>query len=541
MEGREAVVTDQAGSGSLATSNPAVPRAAAVDALRRVLSSEAFAGSPRSRDFLAYVVRETLDGRGSRLKERTIARGALDRSADFDARHDARVRVQATRVRALLERYYAGAGAEDAVRILVPKGSYVPAVTPAPEPPPGTDEHALATLGPGVAIVQFTRPDGLAATSALAIAVTESLVNALSSFPGIRVVGPVDEDEPAASRSEHRRLASRFGVQYVLRGALVELDRRVRVTVRLTDASSGDVVWAETLDRDGDALAGFPGQDEVVRHVAGVVGDFSGAVLRHASRSSSESSNPVVWAAMLEFYDGLEASSRESALPLRATLLAAHELEPQNAVVLGMLAATESFLAMYSHDGERAALADACEVHARAALVINPMSGHAHLTLGTAALARGLVPLCLEHLRLAADLSPSNPSILYGAGWMFGLAGEWNKGVGLVRESVRLNPASPALRYLFLAVDGLMAGDFSRALADVMRYPHTDDFWQPLVLSLALDGLGHADAAEVELAKAQALVPDLREAVREAWVFPPVFQAFVASRIDELLDSAGSG
>jgi TolB-like protein/tetratricopeptide (TPR) repeat protein len=443
------------------------------------------------------------------------------------------VRVQATRVRALLERYYEGAGAEDAVRIVVPKGSYVPAVTPAPEPP-DAHAHALSTLGPGIAIIQFTRPDGPQATAALAIGLTESLVNALSSFPGIRVVGPVDADGPSASRSDERRLGSRLGVQYLLHGAVVELDSRVRVTVRLTDAGSGDVVWAETFDREADTLSGFPGHDAVVRHVAGVVGDYSGAVLRHAARAGGETSNPLVWSAMIQFYDQLEAGTPESARSLHPSLMAAHALEPENALILSMLASTESFQAMFSTGDDRASLANACEAHAQAALALDPTSGHAHLTLGIAAFSRGVLPVCLQHLRLAVELSPSNPSILYAAGWYFALAGEWEQGVELVRESVRLNPASPALRYLFLAVDELMEEDFSAALADAMRYPHPEVFWQPLLLSLALAGLGHDDEALVELAKAQALVPDLRLAVLEAPDFPETVQTFLELRLTDL-------
>jgi hypothetical protein len=60
-----------------------------VEALGRVLSSRSFRRAPRARGFLAYVVTETLAGRGERLSERTVARGALKRGAGFDGRSDA--------------------------------------------------------------------------------------------------------------------------------------------------------------------------------------------------------------------------------------------------------------------------------------------------------------------------------------------------------------------------------------------------------------------------------------------------------------------
>jgi tetratricopeptide (TPR) repeat protein len=309
----------------------------------------------------------------------------------------------------------------------------------------------------------------------------------------------------------------------------------VVVTVRLVDAASGEVVWADTFHRSSGSLAGFTGHDDVVRRVAGVVGDYSGAVLRHATRSGGETTNPLVWAAMLEFYEGLERSTPESAERLLSSLLQAHELEPQNSLLLSMLASTESYLANNSSDVDHAEMLKACEAHARAALLLDPTSGHAHLVLGVASFARGNERLCLEHLRLAVELSPGNPTILYGAGWYFGMAGEWDNAVQMVRESLRLNPTSPTLRYMYLAVDELMKGDYAAALIDAMRYRHTDDFWQPLLLALALDGLGHRDEALGEVAKASALVPDLVREVRESGEFPDPCVRFLAARLEELL------
>jgi TolB-like protein/tetratricopeptide (TPR) repeat protein len=514
-----------------------VSRSAAIDALRRILASGAFADSPRSREFLAYVVRETLDGRGHRLKERTVARAALDKAPDFDPRSDSGVRVQATRVRAQLDAYYAGEGADEGVRISLPKGSYVPVISAAPaEPASAAAASPRATLGPGVAVVRFTRPDDDVESTGLAMGLTESLVSALSSFPGIRVVGPIDGGERESAGPEERRLGTRLDVHYVVRGAVVSTDGDVVVTVTLVDAASGEVVWADSFNRPTASLAGFTGQDDVVNRVAGIVGDYSGAVIRHAARRSGETTNPVVWAAMLEFYEGLERSTPESAERLLSSLLQAHELEPQNSLLLSMLASTESFLVANSSEVDRAEMLKACEAHARAALLLDPTSGHAHLVLGVAAFSRGNERLCLEHLRLAVELSPGNPTILYGAGWYFGMAGEWDLGVQMVRESLRLNPDSPTLRYMYLAVDELMSGDFAAALNDAMRYQHSDDYWQPLLLGLALDGLGYRDEALVEIAKASALMPDLVRQVREYGEFPRPCLEVLASRLDELLD-----
>ena len=97
-----------------------------LEALDRLLSSEEFRHAQRSRDFLAYVVTETLAGRGDRLSERTVGRRALGKGADFDGSTTAAVRVRASRVRSALRRYYAAEGAAEQIRVSVPPGRLSP-------------------------------------------------------------------------------------------------------------------------------------------------------------------------------------------------------------------------------------------------------------------------------------------------------------------------------------------------------------------------------------------------------------------------------
>ena len=97
--------------------------------LDRVLSSRAFADSERHRRFLRFVVDQTLDGRGSEIKESVIGVEALGRNGSFDPKADPIVRVEAGRLRARLSSYYESEGKGDPVRIELPKGGYVPAFT----------------------------------------------------------------------------------------------------------------------------------------------------------------------------------------------------------------------------------------------------------------------------------------------------------------------------------------------------------------------------------------------------------------------------
>src|SRR5437879_4562894 len=95
-------------------------------ALERVVASDTFRTSPQLGAFLRFIVEAVLSGRGASLKGYTIGVEALGRDHRFDPQIDPIVRVEATRLRRALGRYYGGMGADDPIVIELPRGSYVP-------------------------------------------------------------------------------------------------------------------------------------------------------------------------------------------------------------------------------------------------------------------------------------------------------------------------------------------------------------------------------------------------------------------------------
>jgi hypothetical protein len=123
--------------------------------LERILDSQQFRSSKRSREFLSYVVHTSLDGCFENLKERIIGAKVYNREIDYATGDDPVVRINAGEVRRRLEQYYFAA-IETPVRIEIPRGSYSPefywTATVAPEQNPhpsatqDTHESALADL-----------------------------------------------------------------------------------------------------------------------------------------------------------------------------------------------------------------------------------------------------------------------------------------------------------------------------------------------------------------------------------------------------------
>jgi len=91
-----------------------------------ILSSRTFARSGRLRAFLNYVVECALAGKAGQLKGYTIGIDVFGRPVGFDAGSDPIVRVQAGKLRKLLDQYYVAEGARAPLRIRIPLGSYAP-------------------------------------------------------------------------------------------------------------------------------------------------------------------------------------------------------------------------------------------------------------------------------------------------------------------------------------------------------------------------------------------------------------------------------
>src|SRR5215471_1425641 len=108
--------------------------AAVLAELDRVLASREFSGADRLSRFLRFVVERTLAGDRDSLKESVIGTQVFDREPSYDPKADPIVRTAALRLRAKLDEYYAEPGRPYLIKFSMPKGAYLAAFEPRPQP-----------------------------------------------------------------------------------------------------------------------------------------------------------------------------------------------------------------------------------------------------------------------------------------------------------------------------------------------------------------------------------------------------------------------
>lgn len=101
--------------------------------VRRIIESSTFAKSERLSSFLVCICDLTLNGRANEINEQKIGTTVFGRPPDYDSAIDGIVRPQASRLRQRLDLYFSGEGASEPIRIILPRGSYVPVFEPNPE------------------------------------------------------------------------------------------------------------------------------------------------------------------------------------------------------------------------------------------------------------------------------------------------------------------------------------------------------------------------------------------------------------------------
>ena len=153
----------------------------------------------------------------------------------------------------------------------------------------------------------------------MALALTESLIHALSTFPGLRVIGPAVSERGIGVRVDAQAAARALDAQYVLTGAVRSTPTLVRVMIRLSDGETGQVLWSDVTDQERSGVTGFHDEDELVRRVAATVGDFRGVVLRDATVRRAGTRVPASYAATLSYYRYLDSGTPGTPRPRRVT------------------------------------------------------------------------------------------------------------------------------------------------------------------------------------------------------------------------------
>jgi TolB-like protein len=481
------------------------------DQLARVLSSSAFSSSDRLRRFLTFVVEETLAGRGDRIKAYTVATSAFGRRDDFDPQQDSIVRIEAGRLRRALEHYYLTEGSADAVRIVIPKGTYTPEFVRADAAP---DVHPLfgtrtRRRGPRILVAPFELEAGEAILPGFGAAFTRQVVIGLTRFGTLFVYGPAT-GLSQTPQPDLARLREEIGADFVLTGSVGVYETRLTVDLLLQEAPEGRYVWADRFERALGAaeLRGLRDEvaDRIVRRLAQPYGVIYSRELDHEGDAPERLGN---YRAVLEYYQFVRTLDMERLEGVRQGLERAVEDDPGYAEAFACLSRLYSDMARFDND----ALADLngrlgrAMLLARKAISRAPSSSAGYHALALAHWFRGEVDECLAAFRTALALNPNDTEIMADFGLRLAARLEWQEAIPLVTESFRRNPCQATTFRMAFVIWHYFNRRFDQALAEVRMVGAPTVVYPHLLAAAAAAELGLDDEARAAVAAIERIAP----------------------------------
>jgi adenylate cyclase len=532
-------------------------------ALEHILGSQEFQRSKRLRNLLEYLFTETLNGSGDRIKAVSIAIDLYGRDETFDSQNDTIVRVEAGRLRRLLNEYYHNGGQKDLVVITIPKGTYRPifalshqqnpivsmstARNQSPETASSIDRRilyvtaavAVATLvmviwsaqrnsdipstseldrnaavsiesGPFIMILPIQSLEEDSVSQRMSVGLTEALITNLAKLTGLSVMAHASVlgayNEPVL---DDRKDQLELGISHILRGTL-ELDStNAWINVQLTDASSGKVQWAERWSHSLENLANF--QEDLALKVANELSVKIDPEERRRLTFGHTSNHE----ALVYYRQALVMMSPPNeitrVLTTRNLFQRVKELDPSFAGGYAGESFSHSITVLFlKTDDPEAELSVALELSQRA-IDLDPEFGMGFATLSFAQLFSGDIGPALQNAKRAVEIQPGDAFTQFILGMNMIIAGRPEDSFSALNAAIRLDPIEPRTPYRnVLAIGYYAAGQYEKAIELLNvnlkrggpRGPHMD------VFSAAANAqVGNSEDAKVLLEQFTELYP----------------------------------
>jgi TolB-like protein len=266
--------------------------------------------------------------------------------------------------------------------------------------------------------------------------VTESLTTDLSRINGSFVIGRHTAFTLKGKAVDLKQIGRELNTRYVLEGSVQRGGNRLRVNVQLTDAETGNHLWAERFDKPVVDL--FDMQDEIVSRLANALNtQLVEAEARRAERTLHPDAMDLYFQGRACLYKGLTRARLGQARGFFERALA---LDPGNIEALVGTAVVDFNRGANFFTDDRAAPFATAEASLIKALSAAPQHAQAHISLGavhiyTARAAQGIAE-CEQALALDRNLAQAHAFI----GMAKNFLGRSEETEADIKEALRLSP-----------------------------------------------------------------------------------------------------
>ena len=300
-----------------------------------------------------------------------------------------------------------------------------------------------AERGNSIAVLPLVNASGDASQQFFSDGLSENLIDALSKFEGLRVIGRTSSFRFRDSKEDARSIGAKLGVAFLLAGSVQRSEDVVRIRAEVVRTDDGSALWTRQYDRPYRDL--FALQDELTQAIAGVLKTKLLSADGQGRTDRPPSGNLEAYGAYLQGRFNADLGGVEDTRRAIADMRRATTLDPEYAVAWSALSRNWTTLAAVGLSGDEAkrAYAEARRT-GDIAIALAPDLSDAHIARGwwleSAALDwRGAE----AEYRRALDVEPENLQTKFSVASMMGLLGQLDEAIRMGGEAIRDEPLSP--------------------------------------------------------------------------------------------------
>lgn len=504
-------------------------------ALDELLGWQGISRSPQLSELLRYVVEKTLAGNEGSIKAYSIAVDVFGRPQSFDPQADPIVRVQARRLRTLLEQFYDSREARSEVQIRLPLGRYVPEFSFSPagtaEPPASVEaKQPVARAvrppanGPSLSRFLFTALLGLCFTL-IGVALAVGLVRwmapqgqiavgaAAPDYPSISV-GTFDnltgmpglDDQIAQVGPRLARVLSRFDALKIvpdggglnIHGAVQESAGQLAVHALLSEGAANGISWSTTIVAPG-GTSPEEAIGDVVLGLAAQLGSASGPL--HApgrawlKAQGEPPVTPALYVCELEYMVWRDTRHADAADRATSCFDGVVAREPDNPIALAAAAGIRAWRIHYASNPSAdlpSLMVDQTTAVARA-IALQPGDSFIYEQQGLVLARQGSLDAALGALSKAVELNPANMDAVAAMGLVTWLNGSFEAGNMLSEQALATIPSPPPWYYMTRAFNALREKRYFDAIEAAQALSAGEAEYGPVIAVAAAPLIGRSD------------------------------------------------
>lgn len=325
--------------------------------------------------------------------------------------------------------------------------------------------------------------------------ITEDLTDRLSRYRPLKVIGQHSAARFRAENPDFDQIRNKLKADFIVTGSVRRTPERIRIAVRLSDATTQATIWAERYDRPIADL--FALQDEITKLVAAAIARLLEVEI-NARTIQKHPANLTSYELTLQGYWHFKKLTPASNQLAKACFERAVALDATNAEALSWLGATyceswmQNFMFEEAHQGAKLA---------SEAVTIDPASAICHaIQAWTLLCVKDLDRALLASARGMA-LNRGDPAVLVNRALPLIYDGQHDEAAQLFQEAHALEPIPPLWFGEFQGILAFAEGRYDEAIKGFEVIP--DVAWDIMYLLACHGHLNRKDEAQTVLRRLQ--------------------------------------